>query len=1103
MTHLAESGQSISERMLSVIRQAGAGIVVTDAEGNIRLANPRFWEIVGRPEPEGCTTSAAELTHPDDVEATRDAIRGAIEARAETSLEKRYVRPDGSVTWARASVTPVEGIEPGEVLAMAVVTDITAERETREGMAGAERRYRALLEATPAMVVVADARGRASFTNEAWEAFTGLEAADGPQWAERGYIHPDDVERATVAWEEARAAGEGYDIDYRVRRKQGQYSWVALQVRPVKDDAGAVLSWTSAAIEIDERVRIQEALVASEARLRALIDATPAMVVMTDASGGVQSVSNEWTAFTGLDAEAMSNWRELDTIHPEDAAATEKERSAGLRSRAGYNVDYRLRRADGEYRWVSATVRPALDARGGVLGWMFVAVDVDDRVQMRERLEQINADLRQLAESIPAIVITAPEDPAQRPFANRLWTEYTGIPLENVTQETIQRLIHREDAAHVLEAWERTNRAREPYEIQFRLRGLDGAYRWFSWRTQPLFDASQQYLGWITAGVEVDDQVRLREELEVTNEHLRVLADAGHAISDAIDSEAAIAAAGDVLVPSFAAWCAVDIVEDEAIVRKVALHSPEVDEGIARILRETPPLLDQPGDNITGVVLSGEGLLIPHMPSDLSIFARSPGHRAAIEGLRPNSSMAVPLRAVGGRTLGALSLVRAGDQPPFTEQDFATILELGRRLASALDRSRLFTQVARALGNLRLLADAGLVLSGSRELEEALDGATRLLVPGYADWCTVDLLEGDTVSRVSLVHSPQVDESAAAVLRKFEVKRADMDDIAARIVASGEPLFLPRIPADMAHIANRGPEYQQAAAALRGVSSIGVPLVAGDIVFGVLGLMRAVGREPFDESDLALARELGRQLGGWLERGRLFSDLRQALSAKDEFFGFVSHELKTPLTTVVGVSDVLSRRYAELDEAQRQDAVSLIRRDSLRLEQIIANMLTLARSERQTGDEPALVQHVIGNAVAIHRQRHPHRQVEIAVGSGLSPVLAPAGWIDRVVENLLSNAEKYSEPGTPIRLEAEQARGIVEVRVLDHGRGISEEQMRDVFEPFFRADPNEPGVSGVGLGLTVCRRLVERLGGEVWLGPREGGGTVAGFRLPVMDIPED
>ncbi|MGH2610653.1 MAG: PAS domain-containing protein, partial [Tepidiformaceae bacterium] len=80
MTHLAESGQSISERMLSVIRQAGAGIVVTDAEGNIRLANPRFWEIVGRPEPEGCTTSAAELTHPDDVEATRDAIRGAIEA---------------------------------------------------------------------------------------------------------------------------------------------------------------------------------------------------------------------------------------------------------------------------------------------------------------------------------------------------------------------------------------------------------------------------------------------------------------------------------------------------------------------------------------------------------------------------------------------------------------------------------------------------------------------------------------------------------------------------------------------------------------------------------------------------------------------------------------------------------------------------------------------------------------------------------------------------------------------------------------------------------------------------------------------------------------
>jgi signal transduction histidine kinase len=72
--------------------------------------------------------------------------------------------------------------------------------------------------------------------------------------------------------------------------------------------------------------------------------------------------------------------------------------------------------------------------------------------------------------------------------------------------------------------------------------------------------------------------------------------------------------------------------------------------------------------------------------------------------------------------------------------------------------------------------------------------------------------------------------------------------------------------------------------------------------------------------------------------------------------------------------------------------------------------------------------------------------------------------------------------------------------VLDRGRGISEEQAADLFEPFFRANPQEPGVPGIGLGLTVCRKLIGRLGGEIWLRSREGGGAEAGFSLPLAAI---
>jgi PAS domain S-box-containing protein len=891
-TRRAEEETQTSAAIIDAIMASSpVGIAFLDREGRYVRINAAMAAFSGRQAEDHLGKAVGEI-QPDLWKTEEPYFRQVIEtgeAVTEHLVEGNASSPRHWLT----SYFPVPGLS-GEPVGVAVAAlEVTSRVRAEQALAESEARLRALLEATPAMVVVADVGGRAIFTNRAWEEFTGHGAADGPPWVEQGYIHPDDLERAAIGWEQAVASGEGYDIDYRVRSKKGQYCWVAFQIRPVKDESGNVVSWTSAAIEIDERVRTQDALAASEARLRALIDATPAMVVMTDADGEVQIVSHEWTAFTGLDAEATRHWRELDTIHPEDAAATAKERGDGLRARTGYHLDYRLRRESGEYRWVSATVRPALNAEGRLLGWMFVGMDVDDRVRLRKRLEQVNADLRQLAESIPAIVITAPDDPAQPAFANRLWADYTGVPLEEVTAESIQRLIHRDDAAAVLQAWERTNGVREPYEVQFRLRRKDGAYRWFSWRTQPLFDAGQRYLGWITEGVEIDDQVRLREELEVTNEHLRVLAGAGDAISNAVDYEAAVEAAGSVLVPSFAAWCAVDIVQDEALVRKLALHAPEVAEDTARVLRESPPSLDNAADSLTGVVRSGEGLFLPRMPADLTILARSPEHRAAIEALGPNSSIAVPLRAVGGRTLGVLSLVRAGDQRPFSQQDFATVLELGRRLAAALDRSRLFSQVARALGNLRLLADAGLALSGSRELDEALEVATRLRGPADADWGSVDRLEGDTSRRASLALSSRVDEPMAEALRAVTVSSTDTSDVAARIVATGEPLFMPRIPADLGHLQSRAPGYREAAASLRAGSSIGVPLVAGETVFGVLGIMRVEGREPFDESDLALARELGRQLGGWLERGRLFSELRQALSAKDEFFGFVSHELKT------------------------------------------------------------------------------------------------------------------------------------------------------------------------------------------------------------------
>jgi signal transduction histidine kinase len=228
--------------------------------------------------------------------------------------------------------------------------------------------------------------------------------------------------------------------------------------------------------------------------------------------------------------------------------------------------------------------------------------------------------------------------------------------------------------------------------------------------------------------------------------------------------------------------------------------------------------------------------------------------------------------------------------------------------------------------------------------------------------------------------------------------------------------------------------------------------------------------------------------------------LEAALAARDDFIGFTTHELKTPLTVILGFADVLARRSEELGPTTVREVSELLHREARRLDEIVENMLTLARADRGGTDEPALVHRVAERVLNSRRWRNPGQGYTFQVSGRPGLVMAPSGWIEHVIENLLTNAEKYGDEDQAIEVEVEAGPATVALRVLDRGRGISEEQAADLFEPFFRANPQEPGVPGIGLGLTVCRKLIGRLGGDIWLRPREGGGAEAGFSLPLAAI---
>jgi signal transduction histidine kinase len=231
-------------------------------------------------------------------------------------------------------------------------------------------------------------------------------------------------------------------------------------------------------------------------------------------------------------------------------------------------------------------------------------------------------------------------------------------------------------------------------------------------------------------------------------------------------------------------------------------------------------------------------------------------------------------------------------------------------------------------------------------------------------------------------------------------------------------------------------------------------------------------------------------------------ELGKASLAKDEFLSLLSHELRTPITTILGNADVLFRRGYLFDAASRDQALADMRAEAFRLHRIIENLLILARidKDRMLPNEPVMLGRLVQRLVTDHMRQQPNREV---LCFGLDEKLVAScqpHTIELVVSNLLSNAEKYSPKDTPIEVHIARRDDLIELIILDRGIGFDDEEARNLFEPLYRSAHAATRAQGMGIGLTVCKRLIEANGGQIWAAQRPGGGSEFGFTLPRVAI---
>jgi K+-sensing histidine kinase KdpD len=228
---------------------------------------------------------------------------------------------------------------------------------------------------------------------------------------------------------------------------------------------------------------------------------------------------------------------------------------------------------------------------------------------------------------------------------------------------------------------------------------------------------------------------------------------------------------------------------------------------------------------------------------------------------------------------------------------------------------------------------------------------------------------------------------------------------------------------------------------------------------------------------------------------------RNARDVRDAFIGILSHELRTPVTTIYGGAEILARRADTVSEERRREVYDDIREEADRLYRLVENLLVLSRVERQglqLDTEPVLLQRLVPRVIENEAARWPTAEFVEELRSGLPPVAGEATYVEQVLRNLLGNAYKYGG-SAPITVAAQDHGDVVRVTIGDRGPGFPDTEREQLFELFYRSPSLSRTASGAGIGLFVCRQLIAAMNGRMWAENRDGGGSVFGFELPVFE----
>jgi PAS domain S-box-containing protein len=475
--------------------------------------------------------------HPDDVDRAASTLRHCLKTGEPWNIECRMLRATGHYVWHRIAARPTRDDESRITGWFGTSIDIDVYKKTEAALRAREQHLEQLIDTVPAMIWSMTAEGNPAYLNRRMMEVTGatLETVMAPDGSLslKKMIHPSFIDLAEQTFGQSVRTGAPYGIKYLQRRADGSYRWTETRAEALRDEAGRIVRWYGVSVDIHDLITTQTELHLRKQELTRLVDLVPSHIWRLTPAGEPNFFNRRFIDFLGLDEGDLETPQTeryaaalRAAIHPEDDARLWAELKHCLRTGQSFSMRYRLRRHDGVYRWMDGRAEPLRDEDGAIIQWHGLSHDIDDQLRGEEALRESERSLRQLVETLPALIYCAAPN-GEPIYRSEKLQEFLGFGLGDKDEEgktclagALEAVIHPDDLLDVQERYAHSLATGSPYAMKHRLRRADGAFRWVETRTVAMRNAEGEIVQWNGICFEIEDQVRAQEALTLTQERL-------------------------------------------------------------------------------------------------------------------------------------------------------------------------------------------------------------------------------------------------------------------------------------------------------------------------------------------------------------------------------------------------------------------------------------------------------------------------------------------------------------------------------------------------------------------------------------------------------